>query len=161
MAKKKREKKKGKTQPKDKLTSATLAKEKDVKVADRKLRLFKWSLRQSMRLGSKVADIIRKIMPTTDLANLMRADFSEVFTTHEDDIIQVLAESVERENFETTEEATEWVETLGLEEALELFVAIAELNLRPLILKVQTLASKLGVSVGAAAKTAGQDSPTS
>jgi hypothetical protein len=52
---------------------------------------------------------------------------------HYDSIVAVLAETVLRENFKTLEEARGWVEELGLDEALALFMVIAKQNLRPLV----------------------------
>lgn len=144
--KKARKKVRGKTQPKkDPLAEAVRAKEKTCTISRKKLLIRKWTLRLSLKLGSKVANVAKQIAPTGELTDLMLVDFDDVVANHTDDFIEILLTSVMlgETNFEDEASAEEWIEDLDAADALELFTVIAELNLRPLLQKVLALAEKL------------------
>ncbi len=144
--KKNRKKARGKTKPKkDPLADAVKAKVVFVTVEGKKLSINKWSLRMSLRLGSVVADIVKKIAPTGELSDLLLINFHEIVAEYEDEFISLLVESLMLGdvNFEDQETAEAWVEELDAADALEVFAKIAELNLRPLMQKVLALNAKL------------------
>jgi len=126
----------GKPKP-DRLAVALEKKIVEQELAGMQLQIFKWNLKTSLLLSGKLGTIITKVIGNLrgpDPMNaLLQSDISELLLEHYDSIVEVLAETVLRGNFETLEEAKAWVEELGLDEALALFLVIAKQNLRPLV----------------------------
>lgn len=124
----------------DRLEKAISEKTKECTIDGRKLILRKWSLRQGMRLGAKIANVIQEAMPTGNMADLLHVNVEQVVTKNEDSFVDILVTSVEKcfsgEGDERRKAAEEWVDDLALEDGLELFGEIARLNIRPLILRL-------------------------
>ncbi|KKN73351.1 hypothetical protein LCGC14_0401640 [marine sediment metagenome] len=124
----------------DRLEKAIRDKTKEITIDGRKLTLRKWSLRQGMKLGAKIASVIREAMPTGNVADIMHANVEQIVLDNEGNFIDVLVSSVERcfdgDGDGRRQAASDWVDDLALEDGLELFSEIARMNIRPLILKL-------------------------
>ena len=142
----------------DRLEQAISGKEVIFTLDDRKITMRKWTLRQSLRVAGKIANIIRQAMPTGNTADLLSADIEAIVEKHEDHFIYVLSVSVANGNFASEKDAQEWVESLSLEDALELFTYVGRLNLRPLMRKLGHLKKVVADEIAAEEKVATQSS---
>lgn len=151
--KKKRAKKKGPTPSKkkkaeeeDPIAFIQNAKERKCEIAGKKLTLHKWTLRQSLKCSGKINTLIRKAIPTGnfDMGLLMAIDLDPVIEEHIDDFFFVLASSIQSNFDDSEEDAIAWLENLHLEEALELFVEVGQLNMVPLMKRLVELGSVVG-----------------
>ena len=149
----------------DRLAQCVILKEIEVEIDGRTIRVIKWGLRQSLRLSARLVriagDAIRKLdlpipekgKPVPDvklkLASLLQTDFATLMDAHIDDVVAILTETVQKGNFETMQEASAWVEELGAGDALQIFVAIAKQNIRPLVKAVVEVAKSVGVDIAA------------
>lgn len=138
------EKEQRKKEPKDRLEKALLEKTIECEVDGRKLTLHKWTLRQGIKVGAKVVGLIKELMPTGNVADLMTANVELAILDHEDDFVETLVASVQKGNFDTEEQAQEWVESLSPEDALELFTYVGKLNIRPLMERLSSLGNVVG-----------------
>ena len=136
-----KKKKRAKKVVQDRMEKALREKQIDITIDERKLTLRKWSLRDGMKLSAKVVDLIKDAMPSGRPEDLLSANVTEIITKYEDDFVKILAVTVARGNFDTLEEAEEWVEDLALEDALELLTHISRMNLRPLMTALRGMRS--------------------
>lgn len=125
----------------DRLEKVLREKQIDIVIDERKLTLYKWSLRDGMKLSGRIVDLIKNAMPSGQPVDLLKADIEDILTKYGDDFVLILSVSVARGNFESLEEATEWVEELAIEDAIELFTHIGRMNLRPLMTALRGMRS--------------------
>ncbi len=133
----------------DRLEKALREKQIDITIDERKLTLRKWSLRDGMKLSAKVVDLIKDAMPSGKPEELMSADIATIIGKYEDDFVLILSVSAARGNFESLEKATEWVESLAVEDAIELFTHIGRMNLRPLMTALRGMKNVVSESLQA------------
>lgn len=84
-------------------------------------------------------------MPTGNVVDVMSVDLEHLLEKYEDDFVAILVTSVES-NFESEQKASDWIEALDIDCALDLFILVGQLNLRPLLTRLgvfQLLAGKL------------------
>ncbi len=121
---------------KDRLEKAVESKYLDVVIDDKKLRLQRWSIMQGLRVSKKLIVILQKATPLgISLESLMLADLGGLLEKHEEDIYEILAVSVEKNNFESYDDALEWIQTLYFPDAIELMGYIVKLDIVPLAQK--------------------------
>jgi hypothetical protein len=139
----------------DRLAQAQAKKVEKVSIADRELDVYKWNLKTSLRLAGKFGNLFTKVISNLQgenpLANVLRADFGTLFENSYEDVVEILAATIERENFESYAEAVAFVEELGLDEALTLFAVIGRQNIRPLVHATGNAAAEMRNVVGASA----------
>lgn len=144
----------------DRLEKAIREKTHECTIDGKDLVLQKWSLRQGMKLGAKIANVIREAMPTGNMADIMHMDVEKIVLENEDNFIDILESSVEKcfpgEESERREAASEWVESLALEDAIELFGAISRLNIRPLIARLGEISKEVIAGSSQSGKSADQ-----
>ena len=134
----------------DRLHEIIKGKKHNCLVAEKSLTLHKWTLRQGIRVSGKLIGMIQKFIPTGNMTDLLITDIGELTEKYEDDFVESLVVSIQKGNFETEEEALTWVEALSLEEAIELFVEVARLNVIPLARKVGSFGALLSAAKGPA-----------
>lgn len=144
--------KRDKRNEEDRLSEAILGKYVKATIAGRELTLQKWTLRQGIRLTGKIATIIRQAMPTGQAQDLLSADVEGLISDHEETFIEIMSVSLHRGNFESEQEAKQWlVDEVSLEDAIELFTHISRLNIRPLITRLASMRSLISESALAGA----------
>ena len=145
----------------DRLEVAIGAKFHECEIDDKKLSLRKWTLRQSLRVTRKITGIIKDVMPTGNVVDVMSVDLEHLLEKYEDDFVEILVTSVQS-NFESEKLASDWVEKLDIDDSLDLFILVGQLNLRPLLTRLgvfQLLAGKLA-QIGGANATAETENVT-
>lgn len=128
----------GDTKP-DRLAAVLERKQQTLTLDDKDIVVCKWPLRKSLELSGKLGNIVRDVMKSMDVTNLkvnlgtvLTMDIEQLLGPHIDSIVQILARTLDNNFSNDLQAATEWVETLGLAEAIEVFIVIARQNLRPL-----------------------------
>jgi len=123
----------------DRLAVVLEKKRQELHLDGKDIVVCKWALRNSLELSGKLGNIVRDVLKSMgplslkmDLGTVLAMDMEELLAPHIDSIVQILARTLDNNFNDDLEAATEWVESLGLAEAVELFIVIARQNLRPL-----------------------------
>lgn len=117
---------------KSELTEAIRNKVVDVTIADKKLRLHKWTWRQSLNQGDKFIATIADVVKGKGASELLKKDVLKVVREHAETLAEILIDTVERGNFESRDEAAEWFDTLALDETVTLLGHVMKQNYIPL-----------------------------
>jgi len=104
----------------------------DVVIADKKLRLHKWTWRQSMMHGDKFVTAIADVVRGKPAPDLLKQDMLLVMRSQAEMMATILVDTIVRDNFESREAANTWFDTVGLDDAVKLLGYIMKLNYVPL-----------------------------
>lgn len=115
-----------------KLTAAVQSKVEAVTVAGKELRLYKWTWRQSLAHGKKFLSAAQALIKNRPAVDLMKEDFGKIILEHADLVVDILADSIIRDNFENKGQAKDWLEELALDEMVELLTVVVKQNYVPL-----------------------------
>lgn len=135
------------TKEPDRLAKALRGKRQKLTIEDRDLTVVKWNLKTSCEMMGRLGKILEKVIGSAkemlDIGAFLRQDLGALVNEHYEDIVDVLAHTIRRENFEDIDQAKAWVEELGLAEAVEVFAVIVEQNLRPLVATARSIGEKV------------------
>lgn len=104
----------------------------DVVIAGRKLRLHKWTWRQSMMHGDKFVGAVGDVVRGKSLTDLMKQDVLAVMREQAEVMATILVDTIMRDNFESRQEASDWFDSIGLDDAVRLLGYVMKLNYVPL-----------------------------
>jgi hypothetical protein len=116
------------------------------------LKIHKWTLRQGITNSTELLNIARSLgSSAANIEQLLKTDIGEVIKSSGGDIIDrvvaILAKTIERGNFETYQQAIDFIEGCSMDEVFDLFIVVLRMNVRPLAQKLGDLKEK-GLLVG-------------
>jgi hypothetical protein len=105
----------------------------DVKVAGKILHLHKWTWRQGLTHGDKFINAIGEVVRGKSISDLLKNDVLLVLRNQAEVMAHILIDTIWTEdNFESREMATEWFDTLSLDEVVNLLGHVMRQNYVPL-----------------------------
>ncbi len=108
----------------------------DEKIGGLVLQLHKWTFDQTLSFSEVMMDAIKMLSSEARpkaLTELMKRNLGEVLKQYGDAIKKIAASTVVTGNFDSIDEANEWVSELSSDEFVRLLVEIGKRNLVPLV----------------------------
>ena len=128
---------------KDELLEELQKKTQTITLAGKELFIRKWTLRQGMKHTATLAENVKKIGTSMNPANFMKMDLSEFSNEGADKIIDLLSDSIRANNFETPQQAVDYVEALDMGECAKLLAFVVRMNFESLKKNLGDLTSAL------------------
>jgi 6-phosphogluconate dehydrogenase len=120
---------------KDRLQEAMENRSQDLTFTDgKKLTVMKWPWRLGLTLSAKMLEAVRSWVVSKNLTEeaLMKLPFQDIVKQHSDTLGDVLAETVKPGNFNTKEDAIQFVEALSYDDFVKLVQLVMMQNFVPL-----------------------------